>query len=307
MSKSTISTYEILKQFPDANAARLHLERVLWRSGPVCPFCRKNERLTARARVGFHRCNGCKKDFTIRTGTIFERSHVPLDKWMLAIYLLMTARKGVSSLQLAKELGITQRSAWFVLHRIREACGNDLTVLRGIVEIDETFIGGSERTRHANKRRKDGARGAIGKQAVLGMRERGGRVIAKPVKNVRAETLHTEIHRNIERGATLHTDEAAGYNSIGELFYDHATVNHSGGEYARNGVTTNSIESVWAVMKRGLHGVYHHCQDKHVVRYVNEFTFRLNDGNVTRHTMDRIDSLLVATAGQRITYAELTA
>ena len=141
MSKSTISTFQLFEMFPDQETARTYLEGRLWPNGPKCPVCGMGERITARAG-GYYRCNQCKEDFTVRTGTIFERSHVPLHKWIYAMYLLVTARKGISSMQLAKEIGITQKSAWFVLHRLREACGgNDLSKLKGIIEIDETKLG----------------------------------------------------------------------------------------------------------------------------------------------------------------------
>ncbi len=303
MSKSTISAFELFAMFPDQESARAYLERNLWPEGPKCPVCGLGERITAR-KEGYYRCNQCKEDFTVRTGTIFERSHIPLHKWIYAMYLLLTARKGISSLQLSKEIGIRQASAWFMLHRIREACGGEMDKLRGLIEIDECFVGGIEANKHEHKKLKAG-RGTVGKTAVLGMREHGGRTVATPIANTDAGTVQAEIHRRIEVGSTLHTDEAGAYAGIGGMFFEHDTVNHSEGEFVRDGVTTNGVESVFAVLKRGLIGVYHHASKKHLGRYVDEFAFRLNEGNVKRHTLERLDSLVAGAAGKRLTYKTL--
>ncbi len=302
--KITVSTFQLFLMFPDQESARKYLEGRMWPNGVRCPHCGLTEHVAVR-KNGFYRCNQCKEDFTVRTGTIFERSHVPLHKWLYAMYLLVTARKGISSMQLSKEIGITQKSAWFVLHRLREACGDDMDMLSGIVEVDEMYYGGKEWNKHESKKLKSG-RGPVGKTPIIGMRERGGRVKAKVISVPDAETLQTAIVENVEEGSALHTDENYSYRGIGGEVYNHETVNHNKHEYSRNGVTTNSIESVWAVMKRGMHGVYHHADKKHLARYVNEFTFRLNDGNVQRHTLDRLNSFVDATANKRLTYAELT-
>lgn len=310
MSRSTISTFKLFELFPDQETARLYLESRMWPNGARCPFC-GSDRISTR-KGGYYRCLTCElgENFTVRTNTVMERSKIPLHKWVYAMYLLVTARKGISSMQLAKEIGVTQKSAWFMLHRLREACGedSDSDKLSGTVEVDECFVGGKEANKHESKRLRAG-RGPVGKVAVLGMRERGegGRTIAKVISARTIQNIQGEIHARVEVGSQLYTDEHVAYSDLDGLFFRHDTVNHSAGEYTRGPAHTNTIESVWAVLKRGLHGVYHHASSKHLDRYVDEFTFRLNAGRVARHTLQRLDSFIDGLRGKRLTYKQLIA
>ena len=303
---TTISAFEFFQLFPNEDSARTHIETIRWAYGRPCPHCGELDNSFARRgkRLGYYKCYGCKKEFTVRTGSVFERSHVPLNKWLFAIYLLETSRKGISSLQLSKELGITQKSAWFVLHRLRESCGVEYKNLFGTVEIDETYIGGLEENRHEHKKSNIG-RGSSGKQAVLGMREREGRVKAIAVSDIRRRTLQGYITDNVAVGSTIYTDDHRSYTGLRRKAYTHKTVKHSVKEYVNGMVYTNGIESVWAVLKRGYKGIYHNFSFKHMQRYINEFTFRLNEGNCSVDTIDRINQVLSHSFNKRLTYKEL--
>lgn len=302
MKDVTISTYELIQMFPDQATARIYLEKKRWNNKVSCPYCNSTDRIQTRKAIGYYRCLSCKKDFTVRTKTILERSHIPLNKWIFAMYLLVTARKGISSLQLSKEIGITQKSAWFMLQRLREACKEDIFLLGGIVEADETYIGGKEANKHESKKLKAG-RGSVGKSIVLGMRTRNGDTKVKVIKNTDKETIQKEIKANVTSGSTLCTDEHLSYSGIEDFI--HLTVNHSIKEFVNGMAHTNGIESVWALLKRGYHGVYHHFTKKHLQRYISEFSFRLNEGKCKIPSMARIDSLFEKTIGKTLTYNEL--
>ena len=298
-----INLIEAVRKFGDETQAEAWFVERRWLDGIHCPYCDGNA-ISPRSngrKTPAYRCNPCKRDFTVKTGTIMHDSKLPLSKWALAFYLFSTNLKGVSSMKLHRDLGITQKSAWHLAHRIRETWNDETEQFAGPVEVDETFIGGKERNKHASKRQNAG-RGTVGKTAVAGAKDRDtNQVSAAVIPGTDRPTLQAFVGKRVSPGAQVYTDEHAGYR--GMVGIQHQTVRHSAGEFVNELAHTNGIESFWANLKRGYIGTYHQFSVKHLDRYVTEFEGRHNTRRYD--TIDQMTVMAQGMEGKRLRYQDL--
>lgn len=298
-NKEVKSVLDLIQAFPTEQACIEHLEKLRWNGHVVSPFDASSK--VYKTKAGYQ-CKNTGKNFNVKTNTIFDNTKLPLVKWFLAIWIVTSHKKGISSLQLGRDLDITQKSAWFMLQRIRQCFGieND-NQLENEVEVDETFVGGKETNKHADKKSENPHSGD--KAVVMGMIERGGKVNAKHIDNRTVKTLTKEIVSVVKSGSTVYSDEWLGYNKLRRI-YDHSVVKHNAHQYVDGRIHTNTIEGFWSLLKRGIFGIYHFTSKKHLQLYVDEFVFRYNSRNITSE--NRFD-LMLGNMENRLTYKELIA
>ena len=294
--------------FTDETKAREHLEKLLWPNGPVCPHCRESDpdllhKLEGKShRPGLYQCNSCRGHFSVTVGTVFERSHVPLHKWVLAFHLMAASKKGMSAHQLHRMLGVTYKTAWFMAHRIRESMKNTTRGAMGgdggVVAADETYYG------NTRKRAKGYRKGHRHKQGVVALVDPStGEARAFHVKPATSKTVRSILVRNASRKSALVTDESPLYNKVGAEFAMHQTVFHGRREYVNmDGFTTNNVENFFGTFKRGMRGTYHFCGEQHLQRYLNEFSFRYTNRFVT--DKERAAIAVAGAEGKRLTYRQ---
>jgi len=303
--------------FHNEAAAYEHVEARIWPDGPFCPHCGECERISAikpnpekRVRIGLKKCGSCKKQFTVKVGTVFEQSHLPLHLWLQAIALITASKKGFSSNQLARTLGITIKAAWFMSHRIREAMAEDGVVIGGgggDIEIDETFLGNQPNTFITGKGWRT-KRGTGGMQKIVTIVERGGRARSLKVDSLRKDEI-TRALDGADRDSHLFTDSAQHYRRLGTEFLSHEMVDHGAGEYVRDEtIHTNTVEGTFSIFKRGMRGIYQHCAEKHLPRYLAEFDFRYsNRAKLGVDDKARAERALKGIIGKRLTYRTTSA
>lgn len=302
------SLTSIISYFKEEQTAIDYLASLRFKNGAFCPHCgdTKVYKFSDNRR---YKCAGCRKQFTVRVGTIFESSKIPLSKWFIAIYLITSHKKGISSHQLAKDIEVTQTSAWFMLHRIRYTLvnGSFEMPLSGIVEVDETYIGGANKNKSVYKRKelhKNGAQtGANHKMPVLGMLERNGKLRGVVLEKSHGKTIKPILYNNIAEDTTVITDGFGAYKDINKVFSGHEIIMHNNDEYVRGMYHTNSIEGVWSLLKRSILGIYHYTSAKHLQQYVDETVFRYNTRELSEQ--ERINVML-SSVDNRLTYKRLT-
>lgn len=301
-----ISLIELLRMFPTDKAAERWLIEQRWPHKVACPKCGSvNVQHGAKHRTMPFRCRDCRGRFSVRSGTVMECSNLGYQTWVFAIYIVMTSLKGVSSMKLHRDLGIGQKAAWFLLHRLREAMGAEDFLFTGPVEADETYVGGLEKNKHKDKRMK-AAGGTVGKAIVAGVKDREtNRVAARVVPDTTSRTLVGMVSDHAEKGALVLTDEAAGYLPLRRHGYGHRAVKHSVGQYVDGMAHTNGMESFWAMLKRGYHGTFHQVSPEHLDRYVAEFSHRHNERPLD--TINQMGRMVTRADGKRLTYEELIA
>ena len=295
-----LSLVQLTRMFPDDETAEQWFIETRWPNGVFCPKCGSDniqERPTRKPQP--YRCRDCRKDFSVKTGSLMHNSPLGFQTWVIAIYLLTTSLKGVSSMKLHRDLGITQKSAWYLAHRIRENFQDHGDPLAGPVEADESYFGGLEGNKHSSKKQRAG-RGTVGKTAVAGIKDRAtNRVRAQVVAGTDAATLQGFVRSHTDDGATVYTDEHRAYEGLP----NHESVRHSVSEYVRDQAHTNGLESFWALLKRGYHGTHHRMSPKHLGRYVNEFAGRHNDR--PKDTLEQMRDIVQGMDGKRLSYQDL--
>ena len=301
-----ITLTKLIRMFPDDDAAREWFESRIWPEGPYCPKCGSlNVQSGIRHRTMTHRCRDCdgKPRFSLKTGTIMEGSKLGYQTWALAVYLVATNLKGVSSMKLHRDLGVTQKTAWHLAHRIRKSLEQPEAPFSGPVEVDETYIGGKRKNMPNRKRKLMTGRGTAGKSTVIGAKDRATNTVsAQPIKRTDKPTLQGFVADRAVPGATVYTDEHGSYEGMP---FEHEAVKHTVGEYVRGQAHTNGMESFWSMLKRGYHGTFHHFSEKHTGRYVAEFAGRHNIRN--RDTIDQMEEIVEGMVGQRLRYPDLIA
>jgi len=296
--------YELVSYFDTEEKCQNHLAQWRWNGTPVCPYCSSERVNELKGKTKRYKCYGCRKQFGIRVGTIFHDSKLSLRKWFFAIFIFTSHKRGISSHQLSRDLKITQKTAWFVLHRIREVFNVEKPSFDKIVEIDETYVGGKEKNKHQNKKTKNAqGRSTKSKTPVLGILERNGKVYAVPVKNTQSKNIKPIIKEIVKDGTVVYTDEWTAYRSL-DKEYQRGVICHSAGEYVNGDIHTNGIENFWSHFKRTIIDTYFQISDQHLASYVNEASYRYNNRDLTDGS--RFDVTL-ANAEKRLTYKELIA